>query len=85
MAVVCLGRCFPGASGQIRQMGAGKRSREKPHIFPISTAERLWYRALIGRDFIQQDGRLTEVAYVPEELLPWLPEAPKRWARLYLW
>ncbi len=68
---------FSRRYGQIRQMGAGKRSREKPHIFPISTAERLWYRALIGRDFIQQDGKLIEVAYVPEEFLPWLPDAPK--------
>jgi len=66
---------FSRRYGQIRQMGPGKRSREKPHIFPISTAERLWYRALIGRDFIQQEGKLTEVAYVPDELLPWLPEA----------
>ncbi len=66
---------FSRRYGQIRQMGPGKRSREKPHIFPISTAERLWYRALIGRDFLQQEGKLTEVAYVPDELLPWLPEA----------
>ena len=66
---------FSRRYGQIRQMGPGKRSREKPHIFPISTAERLWYRALIGRDFIQQEGKLTEVAYVPDELLLWLPEA----------
>jgi hypothetical protein len=65
---------FSRRYGQIRQMGPGKRSREKPHIFPISTAERLWYRALIGRDFIQQDGKLAEVAYVPDEFLPWLPE-----------
>jgi len=68
---------FSRRYGQIRQMGPGKRSREKPHIFPISTAERLWYRALIGRDFIQRDGKLIEVAYLPEELLPWLPKTPK--------
>ena len=66
---------FSRRYGQIRQMGPGKRSREKPHIFPISAAERLWYRALIGKDFLQQEGKLTEVAYVPDELLPWLPEA----------
>jgi len=60
--------------GEIRPMGPAKRSREKPHLFPISTSERLWYRTLIGRDFVNLEGELVEVAYVADEFLLHLPE-----------
>jgi len=54
-------------------MGPARRAREKPHFFPQSTTERLWYRALIGRDFFRQDDELVELAYIPDEFLARLP------------
>jgi len=59
--------------GEPRQMGPARRAREKPHFFPTSTAERLWYRALIGRDFFRQDDELVELAYIPDEFLERMP------------
>lgn len=66
---------FTRLHGQLRPMGPGKRAREKPHLFPENISENLWYRGLIGRDFVrQEDGELREIAYVPDEFLAWLPE-----------
>jgi hypothetical protein len=54
-------------------MGPGRRDRERPHLNPVSPAEMLWYRALVGRAFF--DGRTgpEEYAYIPEDLVPLLP------------
>jgi len=65
---------FTRLYGEPRQMGPARRAREKPHFFPQSTTERLWYSALIGRDFFRQDDALVELAYIPEEFLERLPE-----------
>ncbi|NMD26880.1 MAG: hypothetical protein GYA81_02800, partial [Chloroflexi bacterium] len=65
---------FTRLYGELRQMGPARRAREKPHFFPQSTTERLWYRALIGRDFFRQDDALVELAYIPEEFLERLPK-----------
>ena len=59
--------------GQLREMGPGKRDREKPHHDPISPTEWLWYRALIGRDFMHWKGKLQDCAYIPDELLNLMP------------
>jgi hypothetical protein len=59
--------------GPLREVGPGKRDREKPYLDPISPAESLWYRALIGRDFLRRDGKLQECAYIPDDLLEFLP------------
>lgn len=64
---------FTRLYGELRQMGPARRAREKPHFFPQSTTERLWYRALIGRDFFRQDDELVELAYIPDEFLARLP------------
>ena len=60
--------------GNLREMGPGKRDREKPYLEPVSPAEDLWYRGMIGRDFLRREGSLQECAYVPDDLLPLLPE-----------
>jgi hypothetical protein len=65
---------FSKRYGDIREMGAGKRDREKPHHNPISTSERLWYRALIARAFLETDSSPQEFAYIPDDILPLLPE-----------
>ncbi|HVN16397.1 MAG TPA: hypothetical protein VMT73_11700, partial [Anaerolineales bacterium] len=60
---------FTRRFGQIREMGAGKRDREQPHLHPNSTAEILFYRALVARAFFDTDKGPQEFAYVPEDLL----------------
>ena len=37
--------------GTIREMGAGRRDRQKPWRDPVSPLEILWYRGLIARSF----------------------------------
>jgi len=64
---------FTRQFGDLREMGPGKRDREKPHHDPISPTEWLWYRALIGRDFMHWKGELQDCAYIPDELLNLMP------------
>lgn len=60
---------FTRRFGEVREMGAGKRDREKPHARPISAAETLWYRALLARAFFETDKGPQEFAYLPDDLL----------------
>lgn len=55
--------------GDVREMGAGKRDREKPHLNPASTAEILFYNALLARAFFDTDKGPQEFAYIPDDLL----------------
>ena len=64
---------FTHRFGTLREVGPGKRDREKPYLDPVSPTERLWYYALIGRDFLMREGELQECAYIPDDLLPMLP------------
>jgi hypothetical protein len=56
--------------GDIREMGPGRRDREKPHLKPASPAESLFYRALLARAFFDTDKGPQEFAYIPEDLFP---------------
>ncbi len=67
---------FTRKYGFLRSMGPAKRTREKPHLFPISTTERLYYRSLIGREFFRQDDALLEMVYLPADFLDVLPQVP---------
>jgi hypothetical protein len=60
---------FSRKFGEIREMGAGRRDRERPHLKPISTAEILFYRGLIARAFFDTDKGAQEFAYIPDDLL----------------
>lgn len=60
---------FTRKYGDIREMGAGKRDRERPHLKPASTAELLFYRGLLARAFFETDKGPQEFAYIPEDLL----------------
>jgi hypothetical protein len=68
--------------GDVRRMGMARRDRERPDLKPASAVEVLWYRALIGRAFLNHNTEVEpqEYAYIPEDLLPLLPslrsEAP---------
>lgn len=60
---------FTRKFGEIREAGAGKRDRTKPHLNPTSTAEILYYRGLIARSFFDTEKGPQEFAYIPDDLL----------------
>ncbi len=61
---------FTRQCGEVREMGPGRRDRQRPDQTPISTAEMLWYRALVGRAFFDTPRGSEEFAYIPDDLLP---------------
>lgn len=69
---------FTRQFGELRPMGPGKRDREQPWHFPVSITEYLYYRALIGREFIRVDDELIEIAFLPEEFIRLLPNVPEK-------
>lgn len=60
--------------GDIREIGPGKRDREKPYLHPSSAVETLWYRAFIFRTFLDTPSGPQEFAYIPSDLADLLPE-----------
>lgn len=60
---------FTRRFGEVREMGAGKRDREKPHLKPAGAAEVLWYRALLARAFFDTEQGAQEFAFIPDDLL----------------
>ena len=60
---------FTRQYGDIREMGAAKRDRERPHLKPASTAESLYYRGLLARAFFDDEKGPQEFAYIPDDLL----------------
>lgn len=64
---------FARRYGEIREMGPGKRDRQKPHHHPISTSETLWYRGLLARAFFETAEGPVEFAYLPDDLATLLP------------
>jgi len=69
---------FTRRFGEVRVMGAARRDRERPDLKPISAAEILWYRALVGKDFLNLPPEPQEYAYLPEDLVELLqPRSPE--------
>jgi hypothetical protein len=66
---------FTRRYGAVREMGPGRRDRERPYGKSASPAEMLWYRALAGRAFFDGPSGPEEYAYIPEDLLPLLPRS----------
>lgn len=64
---------FTRRHGEVREMGAGRRAREKPHRKPVSAAERLWYCGVVGRAFFETPSGPQEMAYIPDDLAMRLP------------
>ena len=62
--------------GEVRPFGPGKREKERPDLKPISPAETLWYRALVGRAFLKDGSQRepVEYAYIPDDLLGFLSD-----------
>jgi hypothetical protein len=69
--------------GDVREMGAGRRDRERPFEEPISSSEILWYRALIGRAFFDTPDGPREFAYIPTDLIPLLPNPQPKTRIMY--
>ncbi|MBL8101117.1 MAG: helicase-associated domain-containing protein [Anaerolineales bacterium] len=65
---------FARKYGEIREMGAGRRDRERPHMKPISVAEILFYRGFIAKAFFDSGKGAQEFAYIPEDLLELIGE-----------
>jgi hypothetical protein len=65
---------FARAHGQIRPVGPGRLEREALWQKPDSPAEELWYAGLIGRAFAEDRGGPGEFFFLPDELLPFLPQ-----------
>ncbi len=61
---------FARQFGEVREMGAARRDREKPYLKPVSASEALYYRALLFRAFFNTDKGPQEFAYIPDDLLP---------------
>ena len=66
---------FTRRYGEIREAGAGKRDRTKPHLNPTSAAEILYYRGLLARSFFDTEKGPQEFAYIPDDLLSLLKQA----------
>ncbi len=61
---------FTRKYGEVREFGPARREREEPEQHPISIAETLWYRGLIGRAFLNLPPEPREFVFIPDELLP---------------
>ena len=66
---------FARRFGQVRPVGPGRLEREAPWKEPANPAEELWYAGLIYRAFAQDQGGPGEFVFVPDDLLPLLPQA----------
>jgi hypothetical protein len=65
---------FTRQFGGVREMGSGRRDRERPYINSnASSAEALWYRGLVGRAFFSTEEGPIEYAYIPDEFVSVLP------------
>lgn len=61
---------FTRKYGEVREFGPARREREEPEQHPISIAETLWYRGLIGRAFLNLPPEPREYVFIPDELIP---------------
>lgn len=62
--------------GEIRTVGAGRLEREELWHVPQSSAEALWFLGLAQRAFTEDADHPVEMAFVPEELMLYIPPAP---------
>jgi hypothetical protein len=63
--------------GEVREMGAARRDRERPDLNPRTPAEQLWYYGLIGQAFLDIPPEPQEYVYIPGDLLSLL-EIPEQ-------
>jgi hypothetical protein len=63
------------AFGIIREMGAGRRQKEQPDRNPISIAEALYYKGLIGTAFLNGQNGIEEYVFIPDDVFARLHSA----------
>lgn len=68
---------FLRAYGELRAFGPGRLEREKPWLEPANAAEGLWYQGLIYKAFDETKDYRGEFFFIPQDLLPLLPQAEK--------
>jgi hypothetical protein len=69
---------FTRQFGEVREIGAAKRDRERPYEHPISTAEVLWYRALVAKAFFDTPRGPQEFAFIPDNFIELLSRSEDR-------
>ncbi len=60
---------FTREFGPLREMGAARREKERPHADPSSVTESLFYKGWIGRAFFESGRGIREYAFLPDEFL----------------
>jgi len=63
---------FTRKYGVIREMGAVVREKERPDRNPISVAENLFYKGIIGLSFFDEGDEVKEYIFLPEEFIKFL-------------
>jgi len=63
---------FTRTYGVIREMGAAVREKERPDRSPISVAENLFYKGIIGLSFFNEGDDVKEYIFLPEEFTKFL-------------
>jgi len=61
---------FTRKYGEVREFGPARREREVPEQHPVSVAETLWYRGLLGRAFLNLPPEPREFVFIADELIP---------------
>jgi hypothetical protein len=62
--------------GPLREVGAGRRDREKVWRQPTSPLEPLWYRGLLARAFADSPAGPVEMGFIPNDILSLLKPEP---------
>ncbi len=65
---------FIRRAGDVRAIGSGRVEREELWRTPISAGEALWNLGLVQRAFDGSEGHAVEMAFVPEDLMLYMPE-----------
>ena len=65
---------FVRRAGDVRAIGSGRVEREELWHAPISAGEALWNLGLVQRAFDDSEGHAVEMAFVPEDLMLYMPE-----------
>jgi len=68
-------QAFDRKHGPLREMGAGRRDRERAYLNPVSPLEILWYRAIVFSAFQDTPSGPQEFAYIPTDLLKRMPSS----------
>jgi len=75
---------FERQFGNLREMGAARRSKTRPDRSPLSISENLFYKGLIARAFFKDGKEAREYYFIPDEFLTYLQPMLKTEAVAYM-